>query len=247
MAGTVEDKKGGRMLQRLKSILFVFCVVMIFTAQTQRPEDQKQQHAPGAKHAPAARNNQSRPPQTQPRREIPHPIARKMPPPPQVHRMPPSQIQERPNRPQPSNQQRVAWPHVYGVPPSAPVRNNDTFFHRQHHNHWQPRYNYYDNQYHFYPYVNIASTVELSGDSAQVGYDGQNFYYDQGTFYQQDDQEQYFAIAPPIGIIVSTLPANARQVIVDNQVFYRYKGVFYIQVPQGFQVVGPLPGASDNS
>ena len=43
------------------------------------------------------------------------------------------------------------------------------------------------------------------------------------------------------------LPAHARQVEVDGQVYYRYKGVFYVQVQQGFQVVGPVQPETDNS
>ena len=121
------------------------------------------------------------------------------------------------------------------------------FLHRQHHNHWQPRYNFYDNQYHFYPYVNIASVVELSGGYLVVGPDGQNYYYDQGTFYLQDQGGQYVAVSPPVGIIVNPIAVNARQINVNNQIFYRYKGVFYIQVAQGYQVIGPVQSDSDGS
>ena len=68
------------MLKRIKSILFVVCAVMIFTAQTNRLDEKgKQQHAPSARPAPAVHNNQTRlqavhrvaPPTAQPRTSQP--------------------------------------------------------------------------------------------------------------------------------------------------------------------------------
>ena len=216
------------MLKRIKSILFVICVVMVFTAQTQRPDKKEQQRAPSARPAPVSR------PQVQTRKEAPRQV---------VHRVP-STVQTRMSLP--AYQERASASRVYAVPAPAPV-GNDRLFHRQHHNHWQPLYNFYDDQYHFYPYVNIASAVDLTTDGVSVGFDGQMYYYDQGTFYQQDEQGQYVAVAPPIGIIISALPINARQINVDGQIYYRYKGVFYIQVAQGYEVVGPVqPVAADS-
>ena len=216
------------MFKRIKSIIFVISAVMVFTAQTYRLDDKGKQGAPVAKLVPVAHNNQSRS-QVPTRREAPAPV---------VHR----QATMQPHL-QPAHQERKA-PLVHAVVAPAPVGNN-RFLNRQHHNHWQPRYNFYDNQYHFYPYVNIASIVELSGGYVVVGPDGQNYYYDQGTFYLQDQAGQYVAVAPPVGIIVNPIAAGARQIIVNNQLFYRYKGIFYIQIAQGYQVVGPVQSDSD--
>ena len=266
------------MLKRIKSILFVVCVVVVFTAQTNRPDEKGQQHAPAARPAPATRpapaarpapvayNNQARP-QVQTRREAPQQT---------VYRQPTvkSFISQPPH-------QGNATPRVYAVPASAPVENNrlvhqhvayrqptarsfvsqpfyqrneasrvDTFpasvpaennllFNRQHHNNWQPLYNFYNNQYQFYPYVNVTSLVELSANYVTVLFNGQAYFYDRGSFYVQDPQG-YLAVPPPIGIIVNVIPQHARQIIVDGQIYYRYKGVFYIQVAQGYQVVGPV-------
>ncbi len=230
------------MLKKVKSILFVICAVMVFTAQTKGPED-KGQHAPAARQAsaprpaPLARNSQARPqvqsrPQTQVRRQAPQQFV---------------------DRQQPTVQNHVSQsfhreqqPYVYATPEAVPVQNN-RLFNRQHHNHWQPRYNFYDNQYHFYPYVNIASTVELSADVVAVLYNGQTYFYDQGTFYVQDDGGQYVAVEPPIGIVVNLFVAQAHQIEANGQVFYRYKGVFYVQVAQGYQVIAPVQSDSDAS
>lgn len=225
----------------IKSILFVACVVLVFTAQTYRSEDKDKQHS---------NHNQGRP-QAQTVREPARSVQNR----PQVPTVRESARRESPRRPvvdrkpiaqthYQSAQQERQRPRVYAVAPVVVVENNN-LFHHQHHKNWRPRYNFYDNGYHFYPYVNIAPTVEFSNGYVLVGPDGQNYFYDQGTFYQQVQGGQYVAVPPPVGIIVNPLVANARQIIVDNQVFYRYKGVFYVQVEQGFQVIAPVQYSSD--
>jgi len=234
------------MLKRIETVLFVICIVMVFTAQANPPDNKRQQH------------NQSRP-QAQGRTQVPsnpqvqnrpqvqsHPQAQNRP---QVQSRP--QVQNRPqaqSRPQVQSRREAPQqvvpiqrptPRIYAVFAPAPVENN-RLFHRQYHKNWQPRYNFYNNQYHFYPYVNIASRVEFTGGYVVVGPDGQNYYYDQGTFYLQDQGGQYVAVAPPVGIIVNPIASGARQIDINGQIFYRYKGVFYVQVAQGFQVVGPV-------
>ena len=214
------------MLKKIKNILFVICVVIVFTAQSRPPDDKRQnnQSSHQVQERPQVQNRQ----QVQRRIEAPRQAV-----PEQRQRI--IQTQFRP---------RTA-PRVHALAAPAPVENN-RLFHRQHHKNWQPRYNLYDNQYHFYPYVNIASMVELTGGYALVGPDGQNYYYDQGTFYLQDQGGQYAAVVPPVGIIVNPLVADARQINVNDQAFYRYKGVFYVQVAQGFQVIGPVQTASSD-
>lgn len=232
------------MPEKIKSILFVICLVMGFTVQTARCDDKDSQHTPGARPAarpaaarpaakpaasrpaPAAHSNQNRP-QAQTRRAAPEQNVQRSLPRPDM------------NIPQPLVERRQEGPRVYGVPaPAAPARN-DHLFNRQHHNTWQPLYNFYNGQYNFYPYVNVNSPVELSADCVAVLFNGQTYYYDRGSYYLQDPQG-YLAVPPPIGIIVSSLPAWARQVEVGGQVYYRCKGAFYVQTTQGYQVVAPV-------
>jgi len=223
------------MSRAIKSVFFAAGVIMVFTAQTRQDDQQSHGQARPAAHAPSNKPRQAPTQRTTPQRSsLPQ------------QRHTPQQRTPRPPQPQPQETRSVpaaypsrSGPRVYGQQPAAPQQNN-TLFHRQHHNHWQPRYNYYGNGYHFYPYVNIASMVELSGTGVMVSFNGQNFYFDQGTFYFQDDSGQYEAVAPPIGIIVPALPANAHVLNVDGQTYYRSKGIFYVQVPQGFQVIAPL-------
>jgi len=251
-------------IKRMPNIIFAICLVMVFTAQAKAADNKKQQHAPAVRPAPV-HNNQSRP-QVQNRSTAPRQVANRPPtvrssrsqPPqqarqqaPRVYAVPASPVVEnnrpvhqpaanrrstvRPPASQPSYQ-RNAEPGT--IPTPAPVENN-RLFHRQYHNYWQPEYNFYNNQYQFYPYVNVTSPVELSANCVTVLFNGQTYYYDRGTFYVQDPQG-YLAIPPPIGIIVSTISSHATQGISNGGIYYQFKGVFYITVSQGYQVVGPL-------
>jgi len=241
------------MFKRIKSVLFVICAFMVFTAQANRPDD-KGQHAPGARTAPQARTAPAA--RNQPAQRA-APVSRTQP----ENRAPaPRQTAFRQQSvktfiSQPVYQPRTA-PRVYAVPVSPRsgslpaqgyVENNDRFLNRQHQNHWQPLYNYYNGQYNFYPYVNVNSTVQLSANCVAVLYNGQTFYYDRGSFYVQDPQG-YLAIPPPIGIIVNALPSWARQIgSINGQIYYRCKGAFYVQVDQGYEVVGPVQGLPEGS
>jgi len=136
-------------------------------------------------------------------------------------------------------------PHVNAVIPSGPVENND-FFHHHHREGWRPRYNFYDNEYHFYPYVNVASGVELSANYVTVLFDGQTYFFDRGSFYIQTPQG-FLAVPPPLGIIVGAISPHARKVDMGGQIYYRHKGICFIQVEQGYQVVEQVQAPEDGS
>jgi hypothetical protein len=229
------------MISKLKNVVFVVCLVMVLTAQANRPEEEKHNQAK-PQGAPQARTQAAPQARTQsaPRMAPQQVIVRKTPPQ-QAQAARPQASRARSS--QPSYQPRVA-PRVYAVPASLPVANN-RLLNRQHHKNWQPLYNFYDNQYHFYPYVNTALTVELSADCVAVVFNGQTYYYDRGTFYLQDEQGQYVALPPPIGILVNVLPSHARQIDINGQIYYRYKGICYVQTPQGFQVVEQVGASVD--
>jgi hypothetical protein len=232
------------MINRLKTLLPVVCIVMVFTAQTYRQQQDQQNSRPQASRPASTRNVQNktearprgqasvqRAPAVQYHQQAQAPTMRRT-----------EKVMQTPARPQ-SPSQGWTKPRVYAVP-SAPSVKSNRLFGRHHSNNWQPRYNFYDNQYHFYPYVNITSLVELTTNSVMIAYGGQNYCYDLGTFYLLDASGQYEAVPPPLGIMVPALPPNAYQVSVDGQIYWRYKGVFYIQEPQGYQVIGPMEPVS---
>ena len=226
------------MINRIKSLLFVIFIVIICTAQSKRPEnmerseksEQPVSHAPVVQHVsntPVAQhvsnvhNNQAGGPRVESTRtpQATHRAA------PQTHVA------------QPARQQRIT-PRVYAVVLPSPVESN-RLLHRQHRKYWHPRYNFYNHQYYFYPYVNVTSMVELPPDCIQVLFDGQTYYYDHWVFYEQRT-EGYLAVPPPIGIIVSRISSHTIQVIINGDVYYNHNNVYYKPVPGGYQVVEPL-------
>jgi hypothetical protein len=52
------------------------------------------------------------------------------------------------------------------------------------------------------------------------------FYYADGTFYQPYDNG-YVVTAPPVGAAIPSLPKGAKSIMIDNQQFYEYHGIYY--------------------
>jgi len=216
------------MVNKIKSFLFVIFVLIVCTAQSKRPEDsvrseklnQPAPHTSVAQHISNVRNNQA------------IPRAESVRAPQVIHKASPQT-----HVAQPAHQERIT-PRVHAVVLSSPVENK-RLFNRQHHKYWHPRYSFYDHLYHFYPYVNIVSAVELSPDCVEVLFDGQVYYYDHRVFYLQETGG-YLAVPPPIGIIVTLISPHAVQVIINGDIYYNYNDVYYKHVSQGYQVVEPL-------
>lgn len=208
---------------RIRNVLLVVFLVVIFTAQSRRPEGEERQHF-SAHNSQTVRSHQE---------SVAHT----------------SQVMHRnTSTPRISKQRSILQsngaqtfrqaPRIYPVISSSSVGHNEILNH-QHHRYWHPRYNFYQNQYHFYPYINVASMVELSPDYVAVSFNGENYYYDHWTFYEQDAQG-YMAVPPPIGAIVTTISSHAVQVIINGEIYYNYNDVYYKPVPQGYEVVEPL-------
>lgn len=52
------------------------------------------------------------------------------------------------------------------------------------------------------------------------------YYYYDGIFYRPYD-EGYVVTAPPVGAAVPGLPKGAKAIMIDNQQFFEYNGVYY--------------------
>ena len=209
------------MINRIKGLLFVICMVIVFIAQSRAEDKERSEksgrpasNTPVAQHVSNVHNNQASP---------------------RVESIRAPQVAPQTHVAQPTHQKRIT-PRVYAV--ASPVENK-RLLHRQHHNYWHPSYNFYDHQYNFYPYVNVTSRVELSPNCVQVLFNGQTYYYDYWTFYVQE-AGGYLAVPPPIGIIVGKISPHVTQVIINGDVYYNYNNVYYKPVPQGYQVVEPL-------
>lgn len=70
----------------------------------------------------------------------------------------------------------------------------------------------------------------------RVAYAGREYIFYDGHFYAGDNDE-YVSIAPPLGAVVRQLPTEAERVGSLSQRVYRYRGVHYRRVSQGYQVV----------
>lgn len=69
------------------------------------------------------------------------------------------------------------------------------------------------------------------------------FYYNNGLFYQQYDNSQYEVVAPPMGAIVPTVPNDAKSITIDGIEYYELNGVYYQPVTTsdnttGYKIVG---------
>ncbi len=53
------------------------------------------------------------------------------------------------------------------------------------------------------------------------------YYYADGTFYRPYEDGGYVVTAPPIGAAVPKLPRGTKSIMIDNQQFFEYNGVYY--------------------
>jgi hypothetical protein len=121
----------------------------------------------------------------------------------------------------------------------ASPENTHTVFSHRHSREWHhPRYNYYHHEYHLYPYVYVSPTVYVASPSEPVTAQGSSYYYDQGTFYENKGQ-QYSPTPPPIGTVVASVPEGCSQIVIQNQAYCLYNGIYYKAVSGGYQVVAP--------
>ena len=68
------------------------------------------------------------------------------------------------------------------------------------------------------------------------------FLDDTGAYYQQQPDGQYLVIQPPIGVVVTALPAGVVAIPVGPTVYNYLDGVYYVAQGNGFAVVNPPPG-----
>jgi Family of unknown function (DUF6515) len=115
------------------------------------------------------------------------------------------------------------------------------------HNHYQPAHAYVYHPYHPYywghnwhPLGYFA--VSLARDAFLFSLANQQYYYDQGVYYQPTTGG-YAVVAAPVGAMVSFLPPGYETTMVGNDYFYYYGGTFYVDTGNGYQVVQAPFGA----
>ncbi|WP_432709130.1 DUF6515 family protein [Pedobacter sp.] len=86
---------------------------------------------------------------------------------------------------------------------------------------------FYGRFYNYYrPYIGFSLSV-LPFGYYPFYFGNIQFFYSGGLFYRQNDKE-YKVVVPPVGAEVPNLPKEAQEVTVNGQVFYEYKGVYYM-------------------
>lgn len=86
----------------------------------------------------------------------------------------------------------------------------------------------------------------IAADIFLFSYLNQQYYYDDGVYYQPSNGG-YIVVNPPVGSVVNSLPIGYEEVQVDNNYYDYYAGVFYIAIDQGYQVVAaPLNAVVTN-
>lgn len=89
----------------------------------------------------------------------------------------------------------------------------------------RPYYGYYN----FYrPYLGLSINV-LPYGYYPFYFGADQFYYSGGLFYRQYDNS-YKVVVPPVGAQVPSIPSDAKEVVINGQTFYEYKGVYYNSV-----------------
>ena len=105
-------------------------------------------------------------------------------------------------------------------------------YHAYHPYIWGPRW---------HPFGFFAAA--LSADAFMFYIANQQYYYDDGVYYAPSNSG-YTAVAPPIGAVVTYLPAGYMTVTGgDGNTYYYYGGAFYISQGGSFRVVPAPVGA----
>jgi hypothetical protein len=76
-----------------------------------------------------------------------------------------------------------------------------------------------------------------------VSVDNEEYHYDEGTWYQEEDKGGYTVVEAPVGGTVTKIPSNSQPVTVNNTTNYYYGGTFYEKDGQKYKVVPPPAGA----
>ena len=73
---------------------------------------------------------------------------------------------------------------------------------------------------------------------------GSSYFYQDGVFYVQGADGQYYVIVPPAGALVESLPEDYETVILDGNQYYKVDNTIYRMVINDgkpyFEVVGQI-------
>lgn len=93
---------------------------------------------------------------------------------------------------------------------------------------YRSSYSYYRPGFGFYGYPSLGFYLSALPFGYYPFYMGSAlYYYADGTFYRPYDDGGYVVTAPPVGAAVPKLPRGAKSIMIDNQQFFEFNGVYY--------------------
>lgn len=94
---------------------------------------------------------------------------------------------------------------------------------------------------------NLATQLGLVQNFADMNL---KYYYDDGIFFTLDANGQYVTIVPPAGALISELPEDCEEIILDGQRYFRVDDTVYrLTISDGkalFEVLGQMPSKMYN-
>ncbi|NNU34767.1 hypothetical protein HK413_13155 [Mucilaginibacter sp. S1162] len=93
----------------------------------------------------------------------------------------------------------------------------------------RPRGFYYRNRGYYSTYYTrnwvLAYACYLMGIIPYFGAD--QYFYNDGLYYRQMENEEYTVVEPPIGAAIDKLPAKAQAISINGMQYYELNGVYY--------------------
>jgi hypothetical protein len=90
---------------------------------------------------------------------------------------------------------------------------------------------FYGYRNYYRPYLGLRINV-LPFGYYPFFFGADQFYYSGGLFYREYDNA-YKVVVPPVGAEVPNIPSDAKEVQINGQTYYEYKGVYYSITEKG--------------
>jgi len=80
------------------------------------------------------------------------------------------------------------------------------------------------------PPIVLGSRVQsLPSGTRRVYYGNIPYYYRGNTYYRERERgDGYEVVEPPLGATLDRLPSGARKRVIDSQIYYEYRGIYYM-------------------
>ncbi|GAA4099877.1 hypothetical protein GCM10022392_25350 [Mucilaginibacter panaciglaebae] len=94
----------------------------------------------------------------------------------------------------------------------------------------RPRGFYYRNRGYYRTYYTprLGFSINiLPRDYYPFYYGPYQYYYSEGLYYRQMEDNNYTVVEPPVGATIEKLPSNAQSIVINGMQYYELNGVYY--------------------